>query len=92
MQVDTEPTGALVHVNGVEVCSGTPCRFSAERGQEVTVQADKPGYKSATKKLTPTADSSQIMLALAKKSSGRPRPSDGTHMEGEMKIPDAFGR
>jgi serine/threonine-protein kinase len=92
VQVDSEPSGAVVHVDGVEVCSGTPCRFNTERGKEVSVQADKPGYRSASQTLTPSADSSQITLKLSKKSSGRPRSSDGTHMEGDIKIPDAFGR
>jgi serine/threonine protein kinase len=91
VEVDSEPASASVRVDGVEVCSGTPCRFTTERGKEVTVEASKAGYKPSSKKISPHTDTSQLTLTLAKKSSARPSQK-GSHSDGELKIPDAFSR
>jgi eukaryotic-like serine/threonine-protein kinase len=91
VQVDSEPRGAAVRVNGVEVCSGTPCTFSAEPGKEVEIEATRSGYKAASTRLTPSENSSPLTLTLTKRSA-RPASNSGTHSSGDLKIPDAFGR
>jgi hypothetical protein len=91
VQVESDPLGAAVSVDGKEVCSGTPCNFSAERGKEVTVQVEKSGYKPASTKLTPVTESSQITLTLRKRESSHGGHGGGTRQVGDLKIPDAFG-
>jgi hypothetical protein len=91
VQIDTEPAGARVVVDGREVCSGTPCQFPAERGKEVEVEATKSGYRAATRKLTPAAETNQLTLELKRKERAA-SSSSGSRQEGDLKIPDAFGR
>ena len=56
-------------------------------------QADmrRRGYKPASTRLTPSADSSQVTLTLQRRA---PRPSSdsSSHSTSELKIPDAFSR
>ncbi len=86
VEVLTRPAGASVLVAGRTVCEPTPCRFQARRGELVKVEAAKAGFRSSTTELTPERDLQQLELVL------RRREGRGVRMEGDLMLPDAFGK
>jgi eukaryotic-like serine/threonine-protein kinase len=88
VEVISEPAGASVEVDGRAVCAPTPCRFQATRGSMVKVAVQKAGYKPGATELKPEHDLNQVQLTLAKKREG----TRGNRMEGDLMLPDAFGK
>ncbi|MFO0660332.1 MAG: serine/threonine-protein kinase [Polyangiaceae bacterium] len=68
LRIDSEPTGATVRLNddkGKELCSGTPCDVTFEKGTtEMTVAIVKAGYVIVTK--TIKATDSKLSVPLVK--------------------------
>ncbi len=91
VQVESEPPGATVRVEGRgEVCVPTPCPFTTQRDQPVTIEVDKLGFRSSRSELLPRDDSVTLRLTLRKREARAPR-SSGNSRVGDLKIPDAFG-
>jgi eukaryotic-like serine/threonine-protein kinase len=88
IEVQTEPPGADVTLDGRSVCSPTPCTFSAERDALLKVQAELAGHRPGTTELRADATQKLVKLTLKKRSSA-PRNEPA---EGELLIPDAFAR
>ncbi len=88
VEVISEPRGASVEVEGKAVCAPTPCRFQALRGANLKLSVQKSGYKAGSTELKPEHDLNQVQLVLAKKREG----TRGNRMEGELMLPDAFGK
>ncbi|MDB4975708.1 MAG: hypothetical protein JWN48_4049, partial [Myxococcaceae bacterium] len=87
--VSTEPEGASVSVDGHSVCRATPCRFETPRGRAIHVLVQKPGYRSGRIDLTPERELNRLDLALSRRRGGAP---GGNRMEGDLMLPDAFGK
>jgi serine/threonine protein kinase len=88
VEVVSEPAGASVEVDGRAVCAPTPCRFPAVRGATLKLAVQKSGYKPGATELTPERDLNQVQLTLSKKR----EPGKGNRMEGDLMLPDAFGK
>jgi hypothetical protein len=88
IEVQTEPPGADVIIEGRSVCSPTPCTFSAEHDALLKVQAELTGHRPGTTELRADDAHKLVKLALKKRSSA-PRNEPA---EGELLIPDAFAR
>jgi len=89
LEVQTQPPGANVLVDGKAACEPTPCTISAERDQLLKIEVELSGYRSSSTELRAEVDRKQVQLTLKKRSvSPRPEPSE----QGELLIPDAFAR
>ena len=88
VNVQTDPSGATVSVDGKPACDPTPCSFSLPRDSLVTVEASKAGFRTARTDVKVSQDPTAVQLVLRKRaaaSSSAPSSSDD-----ELKLPDAF--
>jgi len=92
VNVVTEPAGATVRVEGRsgEACVPTPCSFLTQRGEPLTVEVEKAGFKSSKSEFLPTEDTNSLTLSLRKREV-RESGFGRTKQVGDLKIPDAFG-
>jgi serine/threonine-protein kinase len=88
VEVSTEPKGASVLIDGRTACEPTPCRFETERGNLLKIAAQKSGYRSGSLELSPSRDLNQVQIVLRPRS----RTPAGVRMEGDLMLPDAFGK
>jgi hypothetical protein len=88
IEVQTEPAGADVAVDGKPGCSPTPCTISAERDALLKIQAELSGHRPGSTELRADDEHKLVKLSLKKRVSA-PRSEPG---EGELMIPDAFAR
>ena len=88
IEISTQPAGARVEVAGREVCASTPCRFPAPRGAPLELGARKPGFRPSRMALTPEGEAERVRLVLQRRG---PAPR-GHHMQGDLMLPDAFGK
>ncbi|MET0287631.1 MAG: serine/threonine-protein kinase [Polyangiales bacterium] len=88
VEVVSEPAGASVELDGRAVCAPTPCRFQVPRGERLKLAVQKAGFKPGATELSPEHDLNQVQLTLAKKR----EHSKGNRMEGDLMLPDAFGK
>jgi serine/threonine-protein kinase len=89
VEVHSEPSGAAVLVSGKSVCEPTPCRFQTPRGALIKVTVQRAGYRTGTTDITPDHDLNQVQLSLHKRREGG---RGGNRMEGDLMLPDAFGK
>jgi serine/threonine-protein kinase len=90
VHVVSKPEGAAVNVEGRgEVCNPTPCDFTSERDQPVSIEVALAGYAISKTSILPTHDANAVEVALRKRSA--PRSKEAPSM-GDLKIPDAFAR
>jgi hypothetical protein len=88
IEVQTEPAGADVAVDGKPGCSPTPCTISAERDALLKIQAELSGHRPGSTELRADDEHKLVKLSLKKRvSAPRSEPA-----EGELMIPDAFAR
>jgi serine/threonine-protein kinase len=88
IEVQTEPGGADVVVDGKPGCSPTPCTISAERDALLKIQAELSGHRPGSTELRADDEHKLVKLTLKKRASA-PRNEPA---EGELMIPDAFAR
>jgi hypothetical protein len=89
VEVHSEPSGAAVQIAGKSVCEPTPCRFQTPRGTPIKVSVSRSGYRTAATDITPDHDLNQVQLSLHKRREGG---RGGNRMEGDLMLPDAFGK
>jgi hypothetical protein len=87
IDVVSQPDGASVSVDGRAVCAATPCRFSAPRGALQRLTVKKPGFVPSNIEVTPGADAPPIALVLRRREA-----LPGHRMQGDLMLPDAFGK
>jgi serine/threonine protein kinase len=88
IEVQTDPPGANVTVDGKPGCSPTPCTISATRDELLKIVAELSGHRPASTELRAAQDQKPVVLSLKKRvSATRPERADD-----ELIIPDAFGR
>jgi serine/threonine-protein kinase len=88
IEVQTEPAGADITIDGKAGCSPTPCTVSAERDALLKLQAELAGHRPSTTELR--ADDEHKLVKLTLKKRGNTQRSEPA--EGELLIPDAFAR
>jgi eukaryotic-like serine/threonine-protein kinase len=89
LEVLSEPNGAAVLVDGKSACDPTPCRIVVTRGAPLKLTVQKSGYRNGSTELTPDRDFNQVQLTLVKRREGA---RSGNRMEGDLMLPDAFGK
>ena len=89
VEVRSEPAGATVSVDGHKACPATPCRFDTRRGEAIQVLVQKAGYRTGRAELSPSRDLNQVELTLSRRREGT---RGGNRMEGDLMLPDAFGK
>jgi serine/threonine-protein kinase len=89
VEVHSEPSGAAVQIAGRSVCEPTPCRFQTPRGTPIKVSVSRSGYRTGNTEITPDHDLNQVQLSLHKRREGG---RGGNRMEGDLMLPDAFGK
>ncbi len=80
VRLSSEPEGAVVREDGVEVCNATPCELSysddaAKREHKVVVQ--KAGFKAETRSFMPDAKMVSVKLARDNRAFGPQPPQTG---------------
>ena len=92
----SEPPGAAVKENGVELCAATPCdhAFAADMSAEHKVVVSHPGYRSDTRVVHGTDAEISVTLVAARAwtppphgASAKPADSGGTSPQGFKDIP-----
>jgi serine/threonine-protein kinase len=85
MRVNTDPDGASVREDGVELCSSTPCDLlykgpDADPSREHKLTLGRPGYRSETRSVKVT--DSPVTVKLAKAEAPRVAPQAVARPEG----------
>jgi serine/threonine-protein kinase len=88
IEVQTEPPGADITIDGKPGCSPAPCTVSAERYALLKIQAELAGHRPSNTELR-ADDAHQSVKLTLKKRAVTPRNEPA---EGELLIPDAFAR
>jgi serine/threonine protein kinase len=89
VEVTSDPAGATVVVDGKSACPATPCRFTTVRNVPVQLVVQKVGYRSSRSELTPSGDHNPVTLTLSRRREGT---RSGNRMDGDLMLPDAFGK
>lgn len=92
VEVATQPEGARVVLDGRTACAPTPCQFEVERDREIELAAHKRGYRTGRLELMSSRDLNQVDIVLERPRRQRERVPEGVRMEGDLMLPDAFGK
>jgi eukaryotic-like serine/threonine-protein kinase len=82
VRVSTDPDGASVKEDGVELCAGTPCEIfykDADRGRDHKLTFARPGYRTETRSAK-AGDSIDVKLTPAPRTPALPVPPRATEV------------
>lgn len=74
LRVETVPSGALVRLDGAQVCDRSPCEVSVDRDAEVRFTAQS-GRRTGALRVLATADQRVVLTLSAPSAPSAPKPS-----------------